>query len=109
MKKVLEKELLLVYNENALRGKKRLKVINKKNISNIWGTIKIHQGGSKKWLKPLILWRERERERERAYSRKISFICCAQNTVIAGIEIIEFNKIYNRKKDRLCSNIKVVM
>ena len=51
---------------------------------------------------------ERERERER-YSRKISFICCAQNTAIAGIEKIDFNKIYNRKKDGIYNKIKVVM
>ena len=53
--------------------------------------------------------RERERERERAYSRKISFMCCTQNTAIAGIEKIDFNKIYNRKKDGIYNKIKVVM
>ena len=48
-----------------------------------------------------------ERERERVYSREISFICCAQNIVLLGIVKIELNKI--EKKDRLCSNIKVVI
>ena len=48
--------------------------------------------------------RERERERERVYSREISFICCAQNTVLVGIGIIDFNIIY-RKKDGLYSNV----
>ena len=50
---------------------------------------------------------ERERERERVYSREISFICCAQNIVLAGIRKVELNRIED--KDGLCSNIKVVM
>ena len=48
-------------------------------------------------------------ERERVYSRELSFIYHAQNTVLVGIEIIDFNKIYNREKDGIYSNIKVVM
>ena len=50
--------------------------------------------------------RERERERERIYSREISFICCAQNTVLAGIRKID---LIDNIEDGLCSNIKVVM
>ena len=42
--------------------------------------------------------------RQRVYSREISFICCAQNTVLVGIGIIDFNIIY-RKKDGLYSNV----
>ena len=48
----------------------------------------------------------RERERERVYSREISFICCAQNTVLAGIRKID---LIDNIEDGLCSNIKVVM
>ena len=49
---------------------------------------------------------ERERERERVYSREISFICCAQNIVLAGIRKIDF---IQNIQDGLCSNINVVM
>ena len=42
----------------------------------------------------------------RAYSREISFICCAQNTVLAGIRKID---LIDNIKDGLYSNIKVVM
>ena len=52
---------------------------------------------------------ERERERERVYSREISFICCAQNTVLVGIIKIKLNKIGIDIKDGLCGKIKVVM
>ena len=49
---------------------------------------------------------ERERERERVYSREISFICYAQNIVLAVNRKID---LIDNKKDGLCSNIKVVM
>ena len=49
---------------------------------------------------------ERERERERVYSREISFICCAQNIVLAVNRKID---LIDNIKDGLCSNIKVVM
>ena len=49
---------------------------------------------------------ERERERERVYSRKISFICCAQNIVLDGIRKIDF---IQNIQDGLYSNINVVM
>ena len=52
---------------------------------------------------------ERERERERVNSRELGFICCAQNTVLAGIRKIELNRLRIENKDGLCSNIKVVM
>ena len=35
----------------------------------------------------------RERERERVYSRELSFIYHAQNTVLVSIEIIDFNSL----------------
>ena len=41
---------------------------------------------------------ERERERERVDSRELGFICCAQNTVLVGIEIIDFNRIRMEKR-----------
>ena len=40
----------------------------------------------------------RERERERVYSRELSFIYHAQNTVLVGIEIIDFNRIHIEKR-----------
>ncbi len=40
----------------------------------------------------------RERERERVYSRELSFIYHAQNTVLVGIEIIDFNRIRMEKR-----------
>ena len=49
---------------------------------------------------------ERERERERVYSREISFICYAQNTVLAVIRKID---LIDNIKDGLYSNINVVM
>ena len=41
-----------------------------------------------------------------AYSREISFICCAQNIVLAVNRKID---LIDNIKDGLCSNIKVVM
>ena len=38
------------------------------------------------------------RERERVYSRELSFIYHAQNTVLVGIEIIDFNRIRMEKR-----------
>ena len=40
----------------------------------------------------------KERERERVYSRELSFIYHAQNTVLVGIEIIDFNRIRMEKR-----------
>ena len=40
----------------------------------------------------------RERERERVYSRELSFIYHAQNTVLVSIEIIDFNRIRMEKR-----------
>ena len=57
---------------------------------------KIDQGGSEKCLEPLIL--QRERERERVDSRELGFICCAQNTVLAGIRKVDLNRIYIEKR-----------
>ena len=37
-------------------------------------------------------------ERERVYSRELSFIYHAQNTVLVGIEIIDFNRIRMEKR-----------
>ena len=42
--------------------------------------------------------RERERERERVDSRELGFICCAQNTVLAGIRKVDLNRIYIEKR-----------
>ena len=50
---------------------------------------------------------EREREIDKTTSREISFLNCAQNTVLTGIRKIKLNNKEN--KDRLYSNIKVVM
>ena len=48
-----------------------------------------------------------EREREREYnSKELNFISDAQNGTDSRII---FNRIQIDKKDRLCSNIKVVM
>ena len=41
---------------------------------------------------------EAVRERERVYSRELSFIYHAQNTVLVGIEIIDFNRIRMEKR-----------
>ena len=41
---------------------------------------------------------ERERERERVDSRELGFICCAQNTVLAGIRKVDLNRIYIEKR-----------
>ena len=41
---------------------------------------------------------ERERERERVNSSELSFICCAQNTVLVGFRKIELNRLCEEKR-----------
>ena len=40
----------------------------------------------------------RERERERVYSRELSFIYHAQNTVLVGFRKIELNRLCEEKR-----------